>query len=121
MRIDRRSAGVLSSAALAASGGAIAADPNRALRVLGLSPTSARGRAETRAGLGGTFAALGAWAVARQSTDAFTAVGVTWLGAAALRLVALTVDDPEADWSYWAFLAAEIAFGVSGIAATAVE
>jgi len=67
--------------------------------------------------MGGTFAALGTWALARGTRDAYTAVGVTWLGAAGVRLLALKVDDPRTDVTYWAFLVGEIACGVAGILA----
>jgi hypothetical protein len=106
-----------SSVALAASGAAIAAQPDVAAKPLGLAITSARGRAETRAGLGGTFAALGTWALVRNSPDVYRAVGLTWLGAAALRLASLRIDEPETDLTYWAFLAAELGFGLAGLAA----
>jgi hypothetical protein len=110
-----RRPGLLSSLALAASGIAIAADPKRTGLALDLSATSPRGVAETRAGLGGTFAALGLWAAARGSSDAYTAVGVTWLGAAALRTASLSADDVEPDWTYWAYLAGEISLGLAGV------
>ncbi|HVA60187.1 MAG TPA: hypothetical protein VNG13_06590 [Mycobacteriales bacterium] len=109
--------GRTSSAALALSGIAIAAMPRRTAATLGLTASSARGLAETRAGLGGTFAGLGLWAFARGSSDAYTAVGMTWLGAAALRLAALRLDRPDPDWSYWAYLAAELSLGVGAVAA----
>jgi hypothetical protein len=112
-----RRPGVTSSAALAASGVAIAMAPDRVLSALSLAATSNRGRAETRIGIGGTFAALGAWAVLRGSSDAYTAVGVTWLGAAVVRLLSLRLDEPETDVTYWAYLAGEITLGVAGVAA----
>jgi hypothetical protein len=109
--------GRTSSAALAASGLAIAFMPRRAGDALDLAASSARGLAETRAGLGGTFAALGLWALARGSDEAYTAVGVTWLGAAAFRAVSLVVDKPDTDWAFWAYLAAEVTLGVGGVVA----
>ena len=112
-----RRPGLTSSAALAASGLAIALDPRRTGAALHLQPTSSRGIAETRAGLGGTFAALGLWALARGSAESYTAVGVTWLGAAVVRAVSLTVDEPETDWTFWAYLAAEVTLGIAGLAA----
>ena len=112
-----RQRGAVSSLALAASGVGIILQPRQAVATLGLSATSARGIAETRAGLGGTFAALGLWALARRSRDASTAVGVTWLGAAALRVASLRVDQPETDATFWAYLAAELTCGVAGITA----
>jgi len=42
---------------------------------------------------------------------------VAWLGAAAARLVSLVVDKPRTDASFCAYLAAEVVFGVVGIAA----
>jgi hypothetical protein len=109
--------GRLSSAALAASGLGIALRPQAALDVLGLATTSNRGIAETRAGLGGTFLALGLWALRHGSPDASTAVGMTWLGAGAFRTLSLVIDDPETDWTYWAYLAAELVLGLGAIAA----
>ena len=111
------SAARLSSAALALSGVGIAVDPRGATKALHLHAASARGLTETRAGVGGTFAALGAWALARGSRDAYTAVGVTWLGAAAVRLVSLYVDKPDTDATFWAYLAGEIGFGVAALTA----
>jgi hypothetical protein len=114
-----RNAGWVSSAALAASGLGIALDPRRAGEVLQLVPATERGVAETRAGLGGTYVALGLWALSQRSPDAYAAVGVTWLGAAAFRTAALAVDRPETDWTYWAYLALELTLGLGGLAAGA--
>lgn len=112
-----RHRGAVSSLALAASGIGIILQPRQAVTTLGLRTDSSRGIAETRAGLGGTFAALGLWALARRSRDAHVAVGVTWLGAAALRLASLQIDQPETDVTFWAYLAAELTCGLGGIAA----
>ena len=109
--------GRLSSLALAASGVAIAASPQRVGEVLHIPASSARGTAETRVGLGGTFAGLGLWALVRGTSDAYTAVGMTWLGAAVVRVLALRVDEPETDWSYWAYLGGEVTLGLAGLAA----
>ncbi len=78
-------------------------------------PSSGRGVAETRAGLGGTYAAIGAWALVSRSPAAHTAVGVIWLGAAAARIGALLIDDPQPDSTYWAYLVAELGFGTLAI------
>jgi hypothetical protein len=112
-----RHPGAASAAALAVSGLAIAADPKRTGEALRIPATSHRGIAETRIGVGGTFAALGLWALVRGTSDAYTAVGVTWLGAAVVRVLALSVDEPETDASYWAYLAGEVTFGVAGVVA----
>ena len=117
VRTAVRHRGTVSALALAASGIGIVLQPQQAVSTLGLSTTSSRGIAETRAGLGGTFAALGLWALARRSRDARTAVGVTWLGAAALRLASLQLDGPETDATFWAYLAAEVTCGLAGITA----
>jgi Domain of unknown function (DUF4345) len=103
--------GRVSSAALMLSGLAGVVTPAKVGSALDLTASSGRGIAETRAGLGGTYAALGAWALFSRSPAADTAVGVMWLGAAAARIGALLVDDPQPDSSYWAYLAAELGFG----------
>ena len=112
-----RSPGRLSALALAGSGLAIALMPSRTGTVLAIPATTTRGTAETRAGLGGTFAALGLWAALRGSRDAYSAVGMTWLGAAAFRLLSLRLDEPETDATYWAYLAGELVLGAAGVAA----
>jgi hypothetical protein len=110
-----RRPGFTGSLSLAASGFGIALDPRRAGDVMRLPPSSARGITEMRAGVGGTFAALGTWALVRGTSEAYTAVGVTWLGAAVVRTLSMRVDDPEKDWTFWSFLAAETALGVAGL------
>ena len=109
--------GALSAAALAASGLAIALLPEQTLANLELAPTATRGIAETRAGLGGTFAGLGLWALLRGTSDAYTAVGMTWLGAAAFRTYSLKADQPETRPSYWAYLTGEVLLGTAGVLA----
>jgi hypothetical protein len=110
-----RRPGLASAVALSAGGVGIALDPRRAGDLMHAPPMSARGVTEVRAGLGGTFAALGAWAARRGSEDAYTAVGVTWLGAAAVRMISMRTDNPERDWTFWAFLAGETVFGIAGL------
>src|SRR5437868_873598 len=105
--------GRVSSAALMLSGLAGVVIPRSVAEALELPATSARGLAETRAGLGGTYAALGGWALVSRDPTAQAAVGVTWLGAAGARLASLMVDRPRTDLTYWAYLAAEITFGVT--------
>jgi hypothetical protein len=101
--------------ALAASGLAIALMPERTLVQLELAPVTARGVTETRAGLGGTFAGLGLWALVRGTTDGYTAVGMTWLGAAVFRTYSLKVDQPDRKPSLWLYLAGETALGAAGL------
>jgi len=105
----------LSSLALLASGVAGVVAPERVGTTLGLSATGPRGIAETRAGLGGTYAALGGWALLSPDPVAQRAVGVTWLGAAAVRLGSLLLDHPDPDWTFWAYLTAEVAFGAAAV------
>jgi hypothetical protein len=107
--------GRLASSALMLSGIAGVAMPDKVSAAMSLTPVGGRGRAETRAGLGGTYAALGGWAFVTDTPAARTAVGVTWLGAAATRLGTRQLDNPEADATYWAFLGAEVGFGLAGL------
>jgi hypothetical protein len=111
--------GRLSSTALMLSGAAGVVMPKRVAAQLELPATSGRGVAETRAGLGGTYAALGGWALANSSPAAQAAVGVTWLGAAGARLSSLALDRPRTDWTFWAYLAAEIGLGAGALASAA--
>jgi hypothetical protein len=97
------------------SGAAGVVMPRRVGSTLDLSAATRRGVAETRAGLGGTYAALGGWALVSRDSSVQTAVGVTWLGAAAARLTSLLLDRPRTDWTFWAYLAAEIGFGVTAL------
>lgn len=100
------------------SGLAGAVMPDSVGGALDLPAASGRGRAETRAGLGGTYAALGGWALVSRDPAAHKAVGVTWLGAAAARMGALALDRPETDWTFWAYLAAEICLGSTALLAS---
>ena len=67
--------GRVSSAALMLSGVAGVVMPERVASALQLTPASSRGIAEVRAGLGGTYAALGAWALVSRRRAAGVAVG----------------------------------------------
>jgi hypothetical protein len=108
--------GRVSSAALMLSGLAGVLTPTKVASALDLSAASGRAVAETRAGLGGTYAALGAWALLSRKPTAHAAVGVTWIGAAAARLASLVLDHPRTDNEFWAYLAAELGFGSAAIA-----
>ena len=111
--------GRVSSAALMLSGISGVVMPRRVADALDLSAGSARGVAETRAGLGGTYAALGCWGLVSRDSAAQTAVGVTWLGAAVVRLGSLALDRPRTDWAFWGYLVAEIGFGALALASAA--
>ena len=97
------------------SGVAGVVSPTTVASALELPATSKRGIAEVRAGLGGTYAALGGWALVSREPAAQRAVGVTWLGAAAARLGSLVVDRPKTNWQFWAYLAAEIGLGATAV------
>lgn len=107
--------GRVASVGLLASGLAGVAMPGRVGAALGLTPATGRASAEIRAGLGGTYAALGAWALVTGGRRARVAVGVTWLGAAAARLASLALDEPETDWTFWAYLVTELALGSASL------
>jgi hypothetical protein len=107
--------GRCSSAALMASGLAGVVMPARVAGALELPAVTKRGIAETRAGLGGTYAALGAWALVSRDPTAQAAVGVVWLGAAGARIGSLRFDKPRTDAAFWAYLAAEISLGAAAL------
>ncbi|MET3961970.1 hypothetical protein ABIE44_001904 [Marmoricola sp. OAE513] len=109
--------GHLSSAALMLSGAAGIAIPERVTAALDLPPTSQRGLTEARAGLGGTYAALGGYGLLSGSAGAQRAVGYTWLGAGVVRLAGLAIDKPRTDSAYWAYLAAELGLGTAALLA----
>jgi hypothetical protein len=104
-----------SSAALMASGLAGVVMPDSVATALELPATTARGKAETRAGLGGTYAALGGWALVSRDPTAQAAVGVVWLGAAAARVASLVLDRPRTDTAFWAYLATELSLGTAAL------
>lgn len=107
--------GRVSSAALMASGLAGLFLPTRVAAALELPTETARGVAETRAGLGGTYAALGGWALVSRDTTAQAAVGIVWLGAAAARLGSLRLDRPRTDVAFWVYLAVELGLGTAAV------
>jgi len=109
-------AGRLSSAALMLSGVAAAVNPQGVAAALHLTADDARGITETRAGLGGTYAALGGWALLSREPAADAAVGMTWLGAAAVRVATRKIDRPAATASYWVYLGLEVACGTASLA-----
>lgn len=98
-----------------ASGLAAVLMPTRVAEALELPARTARGIAETRAGLGGTYAALGGWALVSREPAAQAAVGVIWLGAAAARVGSLLVDRPNTDAAFWGYLAVELGLGAAAL------
>ena len=117
VRMIYRSAriGQLSSTALMLSGFAGVVSPGKVAQALELTLDSPRGTAEVRSGLGGTYAALGGWALVSSQPAAEAAVGAAWLGAAGARLASLALDRPKMSWQFWAYLGAEITFGVTAL------
>jgi hypothetical protein len=97
------------------SGVAGVVTPKSVGSALNLSAQDARGTAEIRAGLGGTYAALGAWALLSKQPATDVAVGVTWLGAAAARLASLKLDRPRTNIAFWAYLALETGLGTAAL------
>jgi hypothetical protein len=113
--------GRASSAALLLSGVAGLVMPERVGAALELIPSSARGVTETRAGLGGTYAALGAWALVSQEPAADVAVGVTWLGAGGARLASLLADRPRTNAAFWTYLALEMGLGTTSLVSASLR
>jgi hypothetical protein len=114
-------AGRLSSAALMLSGVAAVVNPQGVAAALHLTADDARGITETRAGLGGTYAALGGWALLSRAPAADAAVGMTWLGAAAVRVTTRKIDRPSATASYWVYLGLEVGCGTASLASAIIR
>ena len=108
--------GYVSSAILAASGLAGVVAPDRIGTALQTDLSPPRARAEFRV-VYGTLAAVAIFALVAGDPPVFRAIGFLWLGAAVVRLLALAVDRPKADWTYWAYLGLEVLLGVAGILA----
>jgi hypothetical protein len=66
--------------------------PRTAARLVGIEPQGGVGLAEVRATYGGLFIALGSGCLLLGHPVAYGMAAAAWLGAAALRLVALLVD-----------------------------
>ena len=93
--------------------------PRRFASAIDLIPTSKRGVAEVRSGLGGTYVGIGALALVSGAAAAEAAVGATWLGAGAARVISIAVDRPETNWSFWAYLALEVGLGSGALLSAA--
>jgi len=99
------------AAALLASGVAGVVIPREFIANIELEATSPRGLAEVRAGLGGTYAGLGAVAMIAGTRSADAAIAATWLGAGVVRAGAWQRERFPTHWTYWAYLAGEVALG----------
>jgi uncharacterized protein DUF4345 len=106
--------GYVSAALLAVSALAGVVMPERIALALDTAFTSSRGRAEFRV-VYATLAAVGVWALAAGDREVFIAVGLLWLGAAAVRVLSLALDRPRPDWTYWAYLGLEVGLGLAGV------
>ena len=107
--------GRVASAALFLSGVAGIVTPEKFLDALDMAALTPRGVAETRLGLGGTYAGLGGYALASGKPVAQRAVAATWLGAGLVRLGTLGRDKPQTDWTFWAFLTGELGLGTAAL------
>jgi Flp pilus assembly pilin Flp len=76
-----------------------------------------RSKAEFRIAYG-AIAAFGAYALAAGDSEVFKAVGTFWLGAAAVRLLAVALDWPRIDWTYSAFFVLEVAAALAAFLAS---
>jgi len=85
--------------------------PEPMAKAVGFSLHGRRGRAEFRIGFGGFFIGLAGYALYAQNGGVFVAVGAMWLGAAAVRVLALLLDRPPFNVSYLAVLLFELAMG----------
>ncbi|HEV7193098.1 MAG TPA: hypothetical protein VGN35_07800 [Jatrophihabitantaceae bacterium] len=110
--------GRMSSAALFVSGIAGIVTPEKFLDALDMAATSPRGVAETRIGLGGTYAGIGGYALLSRQPGAQRAVAATWLGAGLVRLGTLQLDRPKTDWTFWAYLTGELGLGTAALLAS---
>lgn len=107
--------GRVASAALFLSGVAGIVTPEKFLAALDMAATSPRGVAETRLGLGGTYAGLGGYALISDKPVARRAVAATWLGAGLVRLGTISRDEPRTDWTFWTYLCGELGLGTAAL------
>jgi hypothetical protein len=101
----------LPAAALFASGLAGVLIPADFIDNIELDARSPRGLAEARAGLGGTYAGLGAVGVVAGTRSVDVAIGATWLGAGVVRAGAWQRERFPAHWTYWSYLGGEFVLG----------
>jgi len=85
--------------------------PESMAKMLGFSLHGRGGRAEFRIGFGGCFVGLAGYALYMQNSAVFVAMGAMWIGAAAIRVLALFIDRPPFNAGYVAVLVFELAMG----------
>ena len=66
--------------------------PKMAARFTGVKPDGKTGLSEIRATYGGFFLALGAYCLVVQAEQAFSMLGLAWVGAAGARVLSVVVD-----------------------------
>lgn len=87
--------------------------PEPMAKAVGFSLHGRRGRAEFRVAFGGLFVGLAGYALYLQNHQVFAAMGAMWLGAAAVRILALGLDRPPFNVSYLAVFLFELAMGAA--------
>jgi hypothetical protein len=87
--------------------------PERVAKAVGFSLHGRRGRAEFRIGFGGFFLGLAGYALYVRNDAVFLAMGAMWLGAAAIRVLAMFLDRPEFNVSYLGVFLFELAMGAA--------
>jgi hypothetical protein len=87
--------------------------PEVVARASSFSLLGERGVAEMRTAFGGYFIGMGVAIVLLNNPEASAAIGIAWLGAAAVRLVTLFIQDRTAitDTSFFVIWASEIFTG----------
>jgi hypothetical protein len=103
--------GYIAGAILAVSGAAGVLIPQQIGPVIETPLSKGRATAEFRVAYG-AMGGVGVWALIAGDAEVFKAVGALWFAAAAVRLVALAVDRPRPNTTYWAFLALEVGLGL---------
>jgi len=104
--------GYIAGAILTASGLSGVLIPQQIAPVIETALSKGRATAEFRVAYG-AMGGVGVWSLIAADAEVFKAVGALWFAAAAVRLVALAVDRPRSNATYWAFLALEVGLGLA--------
>jgi len=86
--------------------------PHVVAKLIAQNLDSPRGIAEFRIVNGGYFAGLSIFALVVNQPLVYAALGIGWLGAAAVRVLALALDRPRLEPLYFALLTFEIVMGI---------